>query len=173
MAAKKPGTANAVQPSKAKPAREGKFDFLIKSKLVPKQIMCRGYGGGKMGVHPYDASCHTKLPYNAQRLMPHVAAHGGGFEIKVAHAKGAWKGWQDLSDMPDIVINDFRCGICEQVLSQDHGTVLAHMQVHQNTHRRMEKGGKFLITLKNVDSSAPIYVDPEDELDDVELIEIN
>ena len=166
------GVKQETTPSAVVKAREGNFDFMITAKLIPKKITCDGYGGAKMGVHRYNDGCHSNLSYSIPQILAHTAGHGGGFALQVGLGRGAWKGWKDLSEVEDVVIADFRCGICEHPIPKDAGAVIEHMQPHQNTHRRIERGGKFLITLKRVDTKAPIFVDPEEELGDIELIDI-
>lgn len=146
----------------------GNFDFFIKAKIVPKRIKCSGY----WEAHRFDAGCHTNLPYDVPTILSHVKGqHGGGFELVVGRSRGAWKGWKDLGDIPNLIISNFICGTCRKKVNLDPQSVLEHLKPHINANRRISQGGKFYITVELVNLDAPIFVDIDEEAENVELID--
>ena len=123
--------------------------------LVPKEIECLGY----KQAHPYDESCHTRLPLDVKTILAHVPSHGGGFKFTLRKGDKEWPGWKELINS-GFEVHDFRCDVCNAVLPLTANQINFHMRPHAGNTRKVRDGGAFLMTLA---SGRPLTVDEDFE----------
>lgn len=119
------------------------------AKMIPVEIICSGYDP----IHPYDASCHSRLRLNAAAILGHIKGQHGnklgtGFSFRLRANDGTkiWGGWKALADA-GVEVSDFRCEICDQQIKFAPQNILKHMGTHNGKTRRPKPGGLFNTTL--------------------------
>jgi|WetSurMetagenome_2_1015567.scaffolds.fasta_scaffold291146_2 hypothetical protein len=111
--------------------------------LRPTNITCNGY----KPVHLVNEGCHTNLILEAQTLKNHLdGQHGGGFYLQLEQHSKVWPGWEQFAAL-GVELHDFRCDVCDAELKISPQSIVKHLRNHMNKNRRMEKGGRFVMTI--------------------------
>lgn len=112
-----------------------------RAKVRPKRVTVMGY----KPRHMRDLGSHTTIQPTAKSIIGNIS-QGGGFEMEFGYTDKVWMGWQELADA-GVEIVDFRSANNAHEVPIEPVDIQDHMKPHLNQNRRMEKGGKFWITL--------------------------
>lgn len=125
------------------PRTDTKWENFNRAGLVPLEVWCQAY----KPIHPMDPSCHTRMNMDAEQWVKHLdAGHGGGFLLEVGKSEKKWGGWKKLVEL-GVECVDFRCDVCDKVLPIHTQFILNHMRNHNGKSRRIQRGGKFWLTI--------------------------
>lgn len=119
------------------------WDVFNRAGLKLQRVTCQSY----YPYHAYDRSCHTRMVIDPVIMKDHLDRdHGGGFEVILTATEKEWPGWKKFAEL-GIELLDFQCGVCQESIRLTPQTILRHMKPHTNANRRVETGGRFLMTI--------------------------
>lgn len=130
-----------------------RWAHFARAKVRPIKVLSKGYGP----VHRTDQGSHTKIPPTPQHIIDNIC-HGGGFYIELEPCEDMWEGWDEFRKA-GVEITDFRSKVNGDIVPVHPQYIQKYMRPHISHNRRMEKGGRFYITLSR---EAPII--PQEEV---------